>query len=332
MSGGYGDYRQNNPYAQQDYNNNNYGQQPAGNQGGYGGGGGYSGGYNANDAGGYTGGAQGYGNGGDNYEMTNVQGGGMDNFFNEVNEIDDNIETMKRKTQNIRSIHQRSLQDIDAQAIETTQEELRGLTEDASAFNRALSTKIRILKGKVRGDPGKGAQAERVEKNYKAALIEYQKVVLEFQERVRNQIKRQVKIVKPDATEEELEAACEDGQGQVFSQALLTGTRRGEARSALSAVQARHKEIQRIEQTIQELAELFQNMEQLVVEQEPMVEQIDQRGHEIQEDLTKAHTELQTAVTSAKSRRRKKWWCLGISILIIIIIVIIVVITQVVNK
>ena len=90
----------------------------------------------------------------------------------------------------------------------------------------------------------------------------------------------------------------------------MTGNRRGEARSALSAVQARHKEIQRIEQTIQELAELFQNMEQLVIEQEPMVEQIDQRGHEIQADVAKAHTELETAVESAKSARRKKWWCL----------------------
>jgi len=90
----------------------------------------------------------------------------------------------------------------------------------------------------------------------------------------------------------------------------MTGNRRGEARSALSAVQARHKEIQRIEQTIQELAELFQNMEQLVIEQEPMVEQIDQRGHEVQADVTKGHTELQTAVESARSARRKKWWCL----------------------
>ncbi|KAF8414753.1 t-SNARE [Terfezia claveryi] len=230
-------------------------------------------------------------------------------FFTEVNEIDSDIEIMKRKTQNIRSVHQRSLQDIDAQAIETTQEELRKLTEDASASNRALSMKIRILKGKVRGDPGKQAQAERVEKNYKASLIEYQKAVLEFQERVKSQIKRQ----------EELEAACEDGQGQIFSQAIMLGNRRGEARSALSAVQARHKEIQRIEQTIQELAELFQNMEQLVIEQEPMVEQIDQRGNEIQSD-------------SARSARRKKWWCLLICLIIITIIVVVVVITQVVNK
>ena len=258
-------------------------------------------------------------------------GGDAGDFFTEVNEIDSDIELMKRKTAGIRSVHQRSLQDIDAQSIEATQEELRKLTEDASASNRALSTKIRILKGKVRGDPGKQAQADRVEKNYKAGLIEYQKVVVEFQERVRNQIKRQVKIVKPDATEEELEAACEDGQGQIFSQAvsgirtlprynsihcahislqILTGNRRGEAKSALSAVQARHKEIQRIEQTIQELAQLFQNMEQLVIEQETMVEQIDQRGAEIQEDVGKAHNELQTAVISAKSARRKKWWCL----------------------
>lgn len=320
--GAYGDYRQNNPYAQQD-SPGYYG----GNQGGYGAGsqGGYGGGYGGNN-GGYNAGAQ------QGYEMNNMQAEDSGDFFTEVNEIDSDIEIMKRKTQNIRSVHQRSLQDIDAQAIETTQEELRKLTEDASASNRALSMKIRILKGKVRGDPGKQAQAERVEKNYKASLIEYQKAVLEFQERVRSQIKRQVKIVKPDATEEELEAACEDGQGQIFSQAIMLGNRRGEARSALSAVQARHKEIQRIEQTIQELAELFQNMEQLVIEQEPMVEQIDQRGNEIQSDVAKAHTELETAVESARSARRKKWWCLLICLIIITIIVVVVVITQVVNK
>ncbi|KAF8472718.1 t-SNARE [Kalaharituber pfeilii] len=260
------------------------------------------------------------------------QGGGDDEFFREVSEIDHDIENMKRNTQNIKSVHNRSLQDIDTQSIEYTQEELRKLSDDASVSNRALSTRIRILKGKVHGDPGRNAQAERVEKLYKSALIEYQKVVLEFQERVKEQIKRQYKIVKPDATEEELEQACNDGQTQLFSQAVLSGTRRGEAQSTLSAVQARHKEIQRIEQTIIELAELFQNMEQLIIEQEPMVEQIDQRGQEIQEDIAKAHTELQTAVTSARSRRRKKWWCLLIALLIIIIIVVVVVVTQVINK
>ena len=90
----------------------------------------------------------------------------------------------------------------------------------------------------------------------------------------------------------------------------MTGNRRGEARSALSAVQARHKEIQRIEQTVLELGELFQNMEALVIEQDPMVQEIDQRGQQVQEDVDKAHDNLKTAVVSARGARRKKWWCL----------------------
>lgn len=91
---------------------------------------------------------------------------------------------------------------------------------------------------------------------------------------------------------------------------LLRGNRRGEARSALREVQARHNEIQKIEKTIIELAQLFQEMDQLVTEQEPMVENIDQRGEEIVQNVDKAQEEIGQAVEKARSRRRKKWWCL----------------------
>lgn len=89
--------------------------------------------------------------------------------------------------------------------------------------------------------------------------------------------------------------------------------RRGAARSALNEVQNRHNEIQKIEKTLIELAQLFQDMEQLVVEQEPMVDQIDNRGQEIVENTSKANEELGGAVKSARSARRKKWWCLLIA-------------------
>lgn len=91
---------------------------------------------------------------------------------------------------------------------------------------------------------------------------------------------------------------------------LLSGNRRGEARSALREVQARHNEIQRIEKTIIELADLFNQMEQMVEEQETMVEVIDQRGEEIQTNVEQAQEQIGQAVEKARSRRRKKWWCL----------------------
>ena len=95
---------------------------------------------------------------------------------------------------------------------------------------------------------------------------------------------------------------------QIFKQ-----TRRGEARSALQEVQARHTEIQRIEKTIVELAELFNQMEQLVTEQQTMVDNIDMRGEEVVHNVGKAQDELGGAVDKARAARRKKWWCLLIA-------------------
>lgn len=81
-----------------------------------------------------------------------------------------------------------------------------------------------------------------------------------------------------------------------------------------------------------ELAQLFQDMEAMVVQQEPQVEMIEQKGQQVEQNMTQANTEIQSAVKSAAAARRKKWWCLGIVVLILIIIAVIVVIVVEVTK
>ena len=61
-----------------------------------------------------------------------------------------------------------------------------------------------------------------------------------------------------------------------------------------------------------ELAELFQDMERMVVEQEPMVEQIEQGAEETQTNLQKGNTHLVDAEKKARAARRKKWICFWI--------------------
>lgn len=61
-----------------------------------------------------------------------------------------------------------------------------------------------------------------------------------------------------------------------------------------------------------ELAQLFQDVDAAVVQQEPPIEQIDQRGEETVTNVYKGNEQLDSAVDKARSARRKKWICLGI--------------------
>jgi syntaxin 1B/2/3 len=96
-------------------------------------------------------------------------------------------------------------------------------------------------------------------------------------------------------------------------------------------VKERHEAIQKIEQQMVELAQLFQDLDQIVMQQEPLVENIEAKGEEIHSNVVQANTEIGGAIEKARSRNRKKWWCLLI-ILILIVIAIIVAVVVVVTK
>ena len=92
----------------------------------------------------------------------------------------------------------------------------------------------------------------------------------------------------------------------------MTSNRRGQSQSALRAVQGRHEAIQKIERQMIELAQLFQDMEAAVIEQEPAVMDIEQKGEDTVVNLGKGNEQLDEAVKKARSARKKKWICLGI--------------------
>lgn len=162
---------------------------------------------------------------------------------------------------------------------------------------RGLGARLKKIKSSPESrSPTAAPQVGRVERRLKKAISEYQRIEAEFRRQMQDQQARQYRIVRPDASEDEVRAAVEDGDGQIFQQALLNSDRRGQAQSALGAVRARHEEIQRIERTMVELAQLFQDLDQIVLEQEPMVQVIEQKGEEIQQNIVMANTELNKGI------------------------------------
>ncbi|KAF4470775.1 syntaxin 1B 2 3 [Fusarium albosuccineum] len=295
-----------------------------------------SGGYGQNN-GGYGGGynsppAQGYGG---NVEMaplahnaSSFAQGDPNAILNECRDIDRGIDTIEQNLEQLRMIQQRTLDDADSSASSAANRQLDTLSNDTMTLYRGLTERVRIVKSNPEAQsPKNNPHVSRVDRRLKSAIQQYQQVESQFRKRTQDQMARQYRIVRPDATEDEVRAAVEDTSGgQVFSQALMQSDRQGRARAALSAVQDRHAALVKIEQQMVELAQLFQDMDTLVVQQEETIVQIEQKGEEVVENLDKGNEEIGVAVNTARKTRKKKWLCLGICVAIIVIIVIIVLI------
>lgn len=92
----------------------------------------------------------------------------------------------------------------------------------------------------------------------------------------------------------------------------MQSNRRGQAQSALRAVQGRHEAIQKIERQMIELAQLFQDVDAAIVEQEAPVQKIEESAEGTHQNVTGGNKHLDGAIDKARAVRRKKWICLGI--------------------
>ncbi|KAI9171813.1 Syntaxin-like protein psy1 [Paramyrothecium foliicola] len=273
--------------------------------------------------------------GGNNVEMAPLaqnadpMGGGDPNaILNECRDIDRGIDEVERNLEQLRMLQQRTLDDADTSSSSMANRQLDSLSSDTMALYRTLTERVRTIKSNREANSAKNSpQVSRVDRRLKQAIQQYQQVESQFRKRTQDQMARQYRIVRPDATEQEVRDAVEDTtNNQVFSQAMMQSDRQGRARAALSAVQDRHTALVKIEQQMVELSQLFQDMDTLVVQQETTIMQIEQKGEEVVENLDKGNEEMGVAVQTARKTRKKKWICLGICVALVVIIVIIVLI------
>ncbi|ODQ67553.1 t-SNARE [Nadsonia fulvescens var. elongata DSM 6958] len=261
-----------------------------------------------------------------NNTQSQVGGDDMIQFFAEIDDIKHNLVQFDENIERVEALHKRSLNEVSEEDEDWTQKQLTSITDETFTLSQSLKTRIKSLEAKSQRDSTKKVQAENVKRQFMDSIQKFQGVEANFRQRYRERAERQYRIVKPEATDFEVKEAIEDSTGtQIFSQALLTSNRRGQARTALSEVQSRHREIQKIEKTMGELAQMFHDMEILVAEQEAPVQHIEEQTQNVQGDIEQGVAHTNKAVKSARALRKKKWWCLGICLLIIIIIVVVVV-------
>jgi syntaxin 1B/2/3 len=271
-----------------------------------------------------------------NYEMSDVRGsntmlnagspGGdsMSDFYSEISSIQDSLRTFNDNVSRIGDLHSRSLNNMDDASAQQNAEQLDHLVSDTSMLSGELKRRIKALErqgGAGRDGQIKKQQTALVKSKFVEAIQNYQSVEQQYRQRYKQRMERQFKIVKPDATPEEVRAVVnDDNGGQIFSQALMQSNRYGAARSAYREVQERHEDIKRIEQTLGELAQLFNDMSVLVEQQDETINAIEVQAAAVEKDTEAGLGYTEKAVSSARAARKKRWICFFIILVILIIV------------
>ncbi|KAJ7750654.1 syntaxin [Mycena metata] len=258
----------------------------------------------------------------------NTNGSSLDSmpaFLAEATSIQDSVVSFTRNVTRISELNTRALSALgdDAASVKT---QLDKLVQETMALSTELKNRITRLQGAV-GSAARPQEREirqnratHVRTKFTEALQTYRQVEQEYQTKARQRVERQYRIVKPDATQDEINQAIEGGGEQVFMQALTTSPQYAQARSALSEVQSRAQDLRKMEQTLGELAVLFSDMAVLVEQQDETVADIEHTAIDVEANAAEGSKQITIAVGIARRLRQKRWICFLITLVVVIIL------------
>ncbi|KAF9227551.1 t-SNARE, partial [Gyrodon lividus] len=250
----------------------------------------------------------------------------MPAFYAEVTSIQEAISQFDAHVTAIADLHARSLNVLSEQDSVTNTSRLTELTESTRALSNGLSQRIKALQAPIRNSSRQDAEIRKnritlVHGKFVETLQRYQNVEQQYRQRYKDRVERQFKIVKPDATPEEVSVVVNDTQGGgngMFLQAISSSNRYGDSRQAYREVQERHEDIQRIETTLVELAQLFSDMAVLIEQQNNQIIDVEAKTAGVEEDTKRGISEVDVAIKHARAARRKRWICFWITVVIIL--------------
>ncbi|TRY83924.1 hypothetical protein DNTS_014663, partial [Danionella cerebrum] len=154
-----------------------------------------------------------------------------------------------------------------------TQDELEALTNDIKKMANNARNKLKTIERNLETEEVERVSADmRIRKSQHAVLsrkfvdvmTKYNEAQVDFREKSKGRIQRQLEITGKATTDEELEEMLEGGNAAVFTAGIVDS---GISKQALSEIESRHKDIVRLESSIKELHDMFVDIAMLVESQ-----------------------------------------------------------------
>jgi len=276
--------------------------------------------------------------GADDSMGVNMDGGKMDEFFQEVEEIRENIDKIQNNVDDVKHKHSAILSA--PQTDEKMKQDLEDLMSDIKKTANKVRAKLKVIEQNIEQEEhvNKASADLRIRKTQHSTLsrkfvevmTEYNRTQTDYRERCKGRIMRQLEITGRTTTNEELEDMLEQGNSAVFTQGIIMDT--AQAKQTLADIEARHADIIKLESSIKELHDMFMDMAMLVESQGEMIDRIEYHVEHAVDYVQTATQDTKKALKYQSKARRKKIFlfiCLSIVIVIVVIVIVILISNQV---
>lgn len=255
----------------------------------------------------------------------------MEDFFRHVDSIKADIDAVSKATKDISSISEQSMRATTTADENALSKKLKPLIDSTNKRAKACKNLLGLLKEDtevLKNDGKLNASDVRVRENMVTTLTRkfvdemklYQQAQQQYKTDLKNKVKRQVLVVKPDATDEEVDAVMksEGGRDALYKERILAGGVNDQIKTTYAKVAGKYQDVLTLEQSVAELHQMFLDFALLTEQQGELLDQIEFQVKQAGDYVEEANVDVHQAIDYQKSIRKKQCWLILIVVVAVV--------------
>jgi len=265
----------------------------------------------------------------------------MDAFFKDIENIRADVKAIEEATKRIGEMNDLAVNTVSESEEDELSRELTPLIQETNKSAKRTKNMLELLKEEnkkfSKNKTVKDADM-RIRENLCNTLTRkfidemkfYQSNQQKYKTDLKNKSVRQIKLIKPDATPDEIENVMKSdgGRTELFKSTILTGGVNQDIKDTYTKVAGKYQDVITLEQSVAELHQMFLDFALLTMQQGELIDQIEFNVKGAADYVEEANVDVFEAIEYSKKSRKKQCW---IIILVVVIAVIILFASGVLN-
>lgn len=257
----------------------------------------------------------------------------MKQFFNDVESIKDDISSVSSATEKIISLKDKAVLATSEQEETQISDTIRTLVESTNKRAKTCKNLLGLLKQENTNLLEKKditATDLRVRENLVNTLLRkfidemkrYQQAQQNYKTDVKKKVTRQIQIIKPDATDQEVDEIMrsEGGREGLLQQQILSGGVNDQIKTQYRQVAGKYQDVLTLEASVAELHQMFLDFALLTEQQGELLDQIEYQVRTAADYVEDANVDVYEAINYQKKIRKKQCWIILIVVVLVVIL------------